>query len=140
MRRLVVGILLGGALLALCASIALGAGVTPFTGSWTSIDVDGSFQRIQISGSDTPHIRYYDYGCSACGTDDEGNPLYACLGLGEASMEADYLNGTMSVLCLAGPPWLWNDAYPVELTYNAADDTLTSSGAWPVVWTRAGGQ
>ena len=57
MKRLVVGILLAGALLMLCASIALGAGVTPFTGSWTSTDVDGSFQRMQIGGGDTPHIR-----------------------------------------------------------------------------------
>ncbi len=57
MRRLVVGILLAVALFMLCASIALGAGVTPFTGSWTSTDVDGSFQRMQIGGGDTPHIR-----------------------------------------------------------------------------------
>ena len=144
MRRLVVGILVVSALVALCAPVALGAGGprggrSPFIGSWTSIDVDGSFQRLQISGGGgTVHFHYRDYGCTACGTDEDGNPIHTCVGQGEGAVDGDQLSGSMDLWCLSKPRELYADSLPVAWTYNA-DVTLTG---WfsDTIWSRAGGR
>jgi hypothetical protein len=138
MKRLVAGILVVGTLVALGAGGPLG-GWSPFIGSWTSIDVDGSFQRLQIGGGvGTVQFQYRDYGCSACGLDDEGNPLYPCVGKGEGAVDGDELSGSMALWCLGKPRWLYGDSIPVAWTYNA-DDTLSG---WfsDTVWSRTGGK
>ena len=134
MKRFIAGILVVVALVTLCAPVAVGAaqqgqGWSPFAGSWASIDVkDGSFQHLEISGSGMAQFLYYDYGCSACGTDAEGNPLYACVCKGEGTVDGDELSGSMAVWCLSAPSRLLTTASPVQLTYKDDDDTLT--GWW----------
>jgi hypothetical protein len=132
MKRMIGAVLVVGALVALCIPVAVeaadGRGWSPFVGSWSSIDVkDGSFQQLEISGSGTVQFLYYDYGCSACGTDAEGNPLHACVCKGEGTVDGNELSGSMAVLCLTKPSQLLTASSPVALAYNE-DDTLT--GWW----------
>jgi hypothetical protein len=145
MKRTVVGFLVVGAVLALGVPVAVGApesdqGWIPFVGSWASIDVkDGSFQRLEISGGDTAQFLYYDYGCSACGTDADGNPLYPCVCKGKGTVDGYELSGSMAVLCLSNPSRLLTIASPVVLSYNEDDNTLTgwwSDGGQDQVWSR----
>ncbi|MGD2178248.1 MAG: hypothetical protein PVG71_10545 [Anaerolineae bacterium] len=136
---------MAGALVALCAPVALGAGGPgrgrlPFTGSWTSIDVDGSFQRLQIGGGGgTVQFHYRDCGCSACGTDEDDNPIYPCVGRGEGTVDGDELSGSMDLWCLSKPRRLQGSDLKVAWTYNDDDDTLSG---WydDTVWSRTDGK
>ncbi|MBM4431769.1 MAG: hypothetical protein FJ026_15705 [Chloroflexi bacterium] len=84
-------------LLALLLTLALAtvshAALPPargFAGAWTSIDVDGSHQRLVIQPVRRPwgtySLAYFDDGASVCGCDAAGKPLYPGMGLLHYSM------------------------------------------------------
>ncbi len=54
--------------LLIAAPSALAAPVLPFTGAWTSIDLDGSTQYLSISGGASVRVTFTDLGGAICVT------------------------------------------------------------------------
>ena len=108
----------------------------PFIGAWESPDIDGSYQTVTIGGGpdNTYHVRYYDFGATACGLDPETNDfLYAASARGVLTGSEGSLEGTLPVYCMTHPPTFLINAY-ITYDYDASADTITDSGG--VVWYR----
>ena len=106
----------------------------PFVGKWSSIDTDGSYQILTIGGGSgsSYHVRYYDFGASACGLDPEtGEILYAASAEGTLTLSNGLLSGTSPVYCQTAPPTFLTEAF-IQYTYDPATDTLVDS--FGVVW------
>jgi hypothetical protein len=108
------------------ATIAVGA-TSPFSGTWVSIDTDGSHQTMSFSGSGNGAlaVRYYDDVASVCG----GSPARFA---GVGQVDGDTVTARVLLVCLPGGHVFGH--IPVEATYNAGDDTLSDPSG--VVWTR----
>lgn len=108
----------------------------PLKGAWESTDLDGSYQTLTIGGGpdNTYHVRYYDFGATACGLDPETNDfLYAASATGFLIGLDGGLSGTIPVYCITHPPTFLADAY-ITYVYDASTDTIMDSGG--VVWSR----
>lgn len=113
-----------------------GAARDPFRGIWTSIDIDGSLQRLVIGGGrGTSYLVFYrDAGATICGLDpDTGDILYAAVARGRLTLSGNAISGDLPVTCLSRPRnniGLYNFSY----TYDPTSDTLIDSIG--VVWSR----
>lgn len=122
--RWIVGLtLLGTALLPASAA----AEVSPFAGTWTSIDTDGSHQTMKISGSTAGSlgVRYYDDVGTVCG----GDPARFA---GTGRVDGDVLEADVLLVCIPGGNVFGH--ITIEATYDASTDTLSDPSG--VVWTR----
>src|SRR4029453_18742723 len=79
----------GSILLALAAVLLLAAApavqaapANPFTGAWTSIDVDGSTQYATISGGDVVKVTYTDLRGHVCVNNDAPTVVFSSLIVG----------------------------------------------------------
>lgn len=115
--------------------VSAGASPDPIIGKWTSVDTDGSNQKLAIGGGpgNTYHVFLYDDGASVCGLDAAGNILYAATARGIGLLNADVLQVDFQVYCLAMPAF-YQGAYQSVFTYDAVADTLTDNNG--VVWYR----
>ena len=120
----------------LAVAFAIGLSAAPavaaqgdLTGTWTSIDGDGSNQTLTITGSG---IRSYalflvDDEATLCDTD----PARAT---GSARVEGNELFMRAAVTCVPGGNHL-RGVIEIGFTYDGGDDTLTDS--FGIVWSRA---
>ena len=115
---LMAGLLVG---LAVVPSVAA-ARPSPFTGSWTSIDLDGSDQTLAVSGGGSVvHLQYTDFGAP-----------FTCEG-GQGEMFVGTLTGTVAgetLVAAITAAHCGSKTFPdlegleFDFTYDAATDTL----------------
>ena len=100
---------------------------SPFSGTWTSVDTDGSNQTMTISGSTRGAlgVRYYDDRATVCG----GDPARFA---GPGRVDGDVLVADVLLVCIPGGNIFGH--ITVETAYDAATDTLNDPSG--VVWTR----
>ncbi len=134
MRLVLAAALLAG-MLAIPAATAA-APPSPFTGSWTSVDVDGSNQRLSIGGGPSPRVLLYDDGATVCGLDGAGDPIYAARASGRATVGGTTLTVDIDLYCLASPTYFLDTFAGLTFDHDAGTDTLTDFSG--VVWSRAG--
>ncbi len=105
----------------------------PWKGTWWSIDpADGSLQKVVFAGQ--RQFKYIDYGASVCEKDINVNPLYAAHASGDAdTVTATLFSGYAPVICMAHPPYIWNQNWPFAWTYDPATNTLLDGYS---TWTR----
>lgn len=123
--------------------VPVGAERSPFVGSWWSIDVDDSYQRMAIGGGkNVRHVNYFDDGATVCGVDEYGVPLYPARARGTSVEAGNILTVTLDLWCFAKPPF-FSGTYTMSLTYNPSNDTLVQYVPPPwddyVIWFRIGG-
>ncbi|WP_392543452.1 hypothetical protein [Oryzobacter telluris] len=130
MRRTVVAVL--STLLALGAAVAApgsaAAAAGPFTGTWTSTDLDGSNQWVSIRGSGSGAYSvflYDDSATNACG----GDPA-RFVGAGRA--DGAFLDVPGTLTCLPGGNVI---RHRIGFGFELVDDTLVDVSG--VVWSRA---
>lgn len=107
---------------------------SPFIGSWTSVDIDGSSQRLSIGGGPAPRVLLYDDGATVCGLGDSG-PLFAARATGAGAVSGTDLMVDLDVYCLASPTYFL-DTFGATFDYDNDNDTLLDFSG--VVWSRAG--
>ncbi|MGI9644447.1 MAG: hypothetical protein ACR2O6_03970 [Ilumatobacteraceae bacterium] len=112
---------------------AAGAARSPFTGHWTSVDiVDGSSQRMSISGGPAPRVRLHDEGATVCNPDLS----IAARVRGAGSVSGSTLSVGFDVTCLTRPPTLILTGVPFTFDHDPGTGTLTDSDG--TVWSRSG--
>lgn len=122
--RWIIGVTILGTVL---APASAGAEASPFAGTWTSIDTDGSNQTMKISGSTAGAlgVRYYDDVATVCG----GDPARFA---GTGRVDGDVLAADVLLVCIPGGNVFGH--ITIEATYDASTDTLSDPSG--VVWTR----
>jgi hypothetical protein len=128
-RMLVPWVLLG---LVLVAAPAAYSASSPFTGAWTSVDLDGSTQYLQISGGTELQVGMTDFG--APGT-CAGAPISKVRIGFSGTLSGDTLTATIDAARCGSLPLPDLVGLTFDFTYDAASDTLFGIG---VTWTRAG--
>jgi hypothetical protein len=125
---------------AVCAALVLGAQAmvaapafattSPFNGTWTSVDTDGSNQVLTVrgSGAHTRAVSLFDDAGSVCG----GAPTLVA---GTGTIDDIFLGGLVAVNCLPGGNAFHGRVF-VEFMYDESTDTLVEPSG--VVWHRAG--
>jgi hypothetical protein len=105
-----------------------------FTGAWWSIDFDGSYQTVHISGSgdNTYLVNYHDYGATACGCSPDGEILYGAIARGIFTADGNVLQGTFDLWCLS-KPMTYCGVWPLTqfFTWDPSTDTI-------IGWNRMG--
>lgn len=129
-RRLILGIAVLSLALALPAAAFAAAPTSPFTGSWTSTDGDGSSQTLVVSTGKRPSVIYQDFYASGC--DNYGGPATHWVGAGTGSVEGDVLWVSFHK---SGCGTFLQGGYGDFYTYDAGTDTLTDQ--FLIVWYRA---
>lgn len=102
------------------------------TGTWTSVDLDGSNQTMRITGAGNPVYSVFlrdDFTTGAC-----GGPPAKLVGHGVSDGHEFFGRGTLVCLHRGNP--IPGVRVPFSFEYDAAADTLTDGGG--VVWERAG--
>jgi len=122
--RWIVGLTILGTAL---APASAAAEASPFAGTWTSIDTDGSHQTMRISGATAGAlgVRYYDDVATVCG----GDPARFA---GTGWVDGDVLEANVLLVCLPGGNVFGH--ITIEATYDANTDTLSDPSG--VTWTR----
>ncbi|HET7821415.1 MAG TPA: hypothetical protein VFL10_07800 [Ornithinibacter sp.] len=122
--RWIVGLTIVGTTL---APAGAAAEASPFAGTWTSIDTDGSNQTMKISGSTKGAlgVRYFDDVATVCG----GDPARFA---GTGRVDGDVLVADVLLVCIPGGNVFGH--ITIEATYDASTDTLSDPSG--VVWTR----
>jgi hypothetical protein len=108
------------------------AGQGELAGNWTSVDLDGSHQTLNITGAGNPSYAMFlqdDETSGACG----GQPAQL-VGLGSA--DGDELVMLGSLVCLPGGNPIPGTRIFFSFEHDPAADTLTDFTG--VVWHRAG--
>jgi hypothetical protein len=129
-RRIILGIAVLTLALALPAGALAAAPTSPFTGSWVSIDTDGSDQTLVVSAGNRPSVTYQDFYASGC--ENHGGPATHWVGAGKGTVEGDVLYVSFQK---SGCGNTLMGGYEDEYTYDAWADTLTDS--FGIVWTRS---
>lgn len=113
-------------LVSLAVPAAAVAGSDPFSGTWTSIDLDGSNQRIAITlgAGGVWTWDYVDDRATSCG----GAPAS---GTGSATVSGTTLAGNLTAVCDPGSPL---GTFPTRFTFDSGTGKLTDGAG--VVWTR----
>jgi len=100
------------------------------SGTWTSVDIDGSSQQLRISGSGQGRygtVLFDDSASQACG----GAPARF---VGSGSADGTTLQMTGTVVCLPGGNVL-GSRITLSFVYSPTTDTLTDESG--VVWYRS---
>jgi len=117
---------------ALTLAVVTNAGATPsdpFKGVWTSIDTDGSNQRLSFGGNgDTRAVHYFDDGASACGW--PAINVTATL-IGKATVSGSSATADLAGQCNGTGQSLASTA---TFTYDSGTNTL--SDTFGVTWHR----
>ena len=145
MKRLIILLLAVALTVTLSATMvtakvgAKGPTRSPFIGTWSSTDLDGSHQTmsIKLDTADVYSVRYYDDMATACFTPwVEGPPAVA---LGGAIIDGNVMHSALEVWCLNDPghpeygtTWYMGSTTG-DTTYDPSTDTLSSMG---VTWYR----
>lgn len=117
------------------APVASAAQAGGFTGTWASVDIDGSNQVLLISQSAGGYsLTWFDDGASICGKDANGKPIYPAIGRGKGYADGYSLHINVRFWCLSQPPTFWGTV-GVDFTYDPATETLWDG--W-VLWHRIG--
>ena len=112
-------------LVSFVAAAAASAGADPFSGTWTSIDLDGSNQKVTFTSSGYAwQVDYYDDRATACA----GSPARAS---GSATASGNTLAGSFTAVCESGATL---GTFPLKFTFDPGTGMLTDSVG--VVWTR----
>src|SRR3990170_3577768 len=124
--RLLLRMLLPAVLVPLAAAAAVAAGSDPFSGTWTSTDLDGSNQRITITaaGSGVWQRDFYDDRATSCG----GAPAK---GSGSGTVSGNTLAGSTTIACDPGPTL---GTFGTRFTFDPGTGKLTDGLG--VVWSR----
>ena len=103
------------------------AEASPFAGTWTSIDTDGSNQTMKISGATAGSlgVRYYDDVATVCG----GDPARFA---GTGRVDGDVLEADVLLFCIPGGNVFGH--ITIEATDDSSTDTLSDPNG--AVWTR----
>jgi hypothetical protein len=128
-RRLILGIALLIVALGLPA-MTLAAQSSPFTGTWTSTDYDGSHQTLVVSAGARPSVVYQDFYANGC--DTFGGPATHWVAAGAGTVDAGVLYAAFHK---SGCGSFLQGGYEDWFAYEAGDDTLTDS--FGIVWTRS---
>jgi len=124
--RLLLRMLLAAVLVSLAAAAAVAAGSDPFSGTWTSTDLDGSNQRITITaaGSGVWQWDFYDDRATSCG----GAPAK---GSGSGTVSGNTLAGSTTISCDPGPTL---GTFGTRFTLDPGTGKLTDG--FGVIWSR----
>ena len=114
----------------LLAVAPVAAAGSAFAGTWTSIDNDGSFQMLTVSGGNAPSVTYQDFFASSCQRD--GSPSTHWVSAGQGTVDGDTLFVDFHK---SGCGRLTIGAYADAYTYDAGSDTLTDT--FGIVWERS---
>jgi hypothetical protein len=126
MKRLVLVL----AILVLLVAPSGAAAARGFTGSWESIDTDGSWQQFLINGGpDVYEARMVDHYARTCGV-GLGRPMKAVFTM---TAEGNTLTGMAALYCMK-PRELWTNAQ-LTMVYDPATDTMTDQ--FGMIWHRA---
>jgi hypothetical protein len=109
---------------------AVAANDSPFLGTWTSVDLDGSNQSLTISGGGSGNVAvslYDDAATTACG----GAPARFA---GSGAVHGNDLVTTGAITCVPGGNPV-RGRLSLDFHYDAATDTLTDFSG--VVWRRS---
>lgn len=130
-RRKVISVVAAAGTLLLAAVLVIGAAAAPdpFKGKWHSIDIDGSYQTLQIGGGpgSSYHVRYFDEGASVCAVD----MLTAASANGSLTATGDTLSGVIQLYCLFSPPEAYESGTYFE--YTLVGGNLVD--LWGTTWT-----
>jgi hypothetical protein len=129
MRR-IMGSLLGVALALNILVVPAFASGSPFQGSWTSTDSDGSHQTLHVSAGSTPSVVFQDFYASGC--DLFGGPSTHWTANGQGSVDGDDLFVDFHK---SGCGTFLKGGYGDYWTYEPATDTLLDSVG--ITWSRA---
>ena len=99
-------------------------------GTWTSTDIDGSNQRLDVRGSGTSSYAIYLFDDSATGACD-GDPAKL---IGTGILDGSDFSTMGTLVCLPGGNRL-RFRIDYGFVYSASADTLTDDAG--VVWTRS---
>ncbi len=120
----------------LALTLVLGLGASPavaaqgdLTGTWTSVDTDGSDQTLTITGTGKRvyAVALFDEAATLC----DGDPAQAH---GPGFVDSDHLLVRAAAVCLPGGNHL-RGVIHLGFTYDEGTDTLTDDSG--VVWSRA---
>lgn len=114
------------AVLAPTASAASG----PLSGTWTSVDTDGSNQTLDIRGSGV-HVYSMSYIDDAATSACSGDPAQI---IGPGHPDGDSLTMVGSLTCLPGGNFI-RSRIVIGFVYDGSADTLTDD--FGIVWHRA---
>jgi hypothetical protein len=104
------------------------AATSPFTGSWTSIDTDGSIQYLTFTGGTRVHGTYVDLGGSICV--NNGSPTNVFQANLQGMVDGNVAEGDF-VFAHCGPVFFDVGGFFIE--YDPATDTLFDGS---ITWTR----
>ena len=116
--------------LAVVTSPAIAASTSPFAGTWTSTDTDGSSQMLIVSGGPSPSVIYQDFYASGC--DNGGAPTTHWTAAGQGSIEDDVLFVSFHK---SGCGPFGKGGYGDFYIYDGASDTLVDQ--FDITWSRA---
>ena len=108
-----------------------------YIGSWETIDVDGSYETLDITRlpDGTFSVYMYDNGASVCGTDADSKPIYPAEVIGSGYLDADgtlVFAGTWHCLETSAPK---SGSIGGPFIYDPGTDALVDwSGG--IIWTR----
>ena len=128
-RRRILGIGILLVALGLPATAFAAQPASPFTGSWESVDFDGSHQTLVVSSGATPSVTYQDFFASGC--DNAGVPTTHWVAAGKGSVEGDVLGIQYGK---SGCGRFLQGGYEDWYLYDADTDTLIDTA--DIVWTR----
>ena len=107
-------------LVSFVAAAAASAGADPFSGTWTSIDLDGSNQKVTFTSSGYAwQVDYYDDRATACA----GSPARAS---GSATASGNTLAGSFTAVCESGATL---GTFPIKFTGQVARSASTARRA-----------
>ena len=117
------------ALLLVAAPATAASPSSDFTGSWTSVDTDGSSQTLKVSSGATPTVVYQDFYASGC--DTFAGPATHWTAAGEGSISGDTMNVAFHK---SGCGTFLQGGYEDMYVYDEATDTLVD--AFGITWFR----
>src|SRR5512132_2279084 len=88
-RRIVLAVFTLAVALAIPTGVLAGPQASSFTGSWESVDFDGSHQALVVSAGSRPSVVYQDFYASSC--DNFAGPATHWVAAGTGSIDDDTL-------------------------------------------------
>ena len=121
MKRLAL-VLMAGLLagLVVVPSVAA-AGPSPFTGAWTSVDLDGSDQTLAVSGGSVVRLQYTDFGAPFTCEGGQGEMFVGTL---TGTVDGDTLATAITTAHCGSKMFPDLEGLAFDFIYDEASDTL----------------